>query len=460
MDLLFNYKEEKKIKSRNKAGACDLSLFEDGDKLILETKFDFYYHTLNLEKNLVYNYVLIIDTSTGDITTINNNKKVSNKTEIKVNDFFYIDEHIKRGLIFGESNYRFWGAKYLNATKKITAIVKKKLKPIFKHSYHENITYFYPYSELYKLIVDFYLDYREIKPHDDIYFHIKQLIPKKKWLKKNENKFLPAALDSLGIKTKYFISELNNKRERINLITLKNLCNILDYNHIDYIKNIPWKELCDRNTVKLNKGIKFKNDAEKNNFVRLANMWKNNEVSFVNRDDEFLNRIFNILSIRYQIEKNEIKDFNLIFKTKNFIELEIIENTWSGLKNYIKKGYKLKYDYSKEMINDIEQTVIVNDLKFKIKVLKTEDDFILEGIRMKNCLSRQFNNGIFMIFLSMVYDRKKINISYNAGKIYQCFGKANTTAPDLFKPAIEILNEKMKKYNNISWKKVKYDIIN
>ena len=52
-------------------------------------------------------------------------------------------------------------------------------------------------NELYDLLVDFHLDKKNIKGHDGVYYHIQYDYPKKKWLKKNDNKFLPSILNSM-----------------------------------------------------------------------------------------------------------------------------------------------------------------------------------------------------------------------------------------------------------------------
>jgi hypothetical protein len=96
---------------------------------------------------------------------------------------------------------------------------------------------------------------------------------------------------------------------------------------------------------------------------------------------------------------------------------------------------------------------------FKPKLLLTEDDFRAEGFSMKNCMSKQFINGIFSIFISLQKGRKKINLQYRKGMLVQSYGKANTPIPVEFADALKQLNEKMEIHQNIVWEKIKYDII-
>jgi hypothetical protein len=78
---------------------------------------------------------------------------------------------------------------------------------------------------------------------------------------------------------------------------------------------------------------------------------------------------------------------------------------------------------------------------------------------MKNCMANQFIHGLFSIYVSLQKGRKRINLQFRKGNIIQSFGKANTLVPDEFQEAIDILNEKFKKYTHLTWTKTKYDII-
>ena len=123
------------------------------------------------------------------------------------------------------------------------------------------------------------------------------------------------------------------------------------------------------------------------------------------------------------------------------------------------RGYKLKYEFDINFINDIENNLEIDGFMFKPKILISEDDFRNEGFSMKNCMSNQFIHGLFSIYVSLQKGRKRINLQFRKGNVIQSFGKANTTVPDEFQVAIEILNEKFKKYTHLTWTKTKYDII-
>ena len=87
-----------------------------------------------------------------------------------------------------------------------------------------------------------------IKGHDGVYDDIQTEYPKKKWLIKNDYKFLPSILDSYGIKSKYLIGELNkNFSRKIQIGSLNYLCKLFGENYIDYLKQINWDRHCYEN---------------------------------------------------------------------------------------------------------------------------------------------------------------------------------------------------------------------
>lgn len=75
------------------------------------------------------------------------------------------------------------------------------LQPKFKSNFYQTKNYKFKttLNTIYDLIVDYHLDVKGIKGHNGIYFDIQQEYPKKKWLERNEYKYLPAVLDSMEL---------------------------------------------------------------------------------------------------------------------------------------------------------------------------------------------------------------------------------------------------------------------
>jgi hypothetical protein len=101
----------------------------------------------------------------------------------------------------------------------------------------------------------------------------------------------------------------------------------------------------------------------------------------------------------------------------------------------------------------------VNGETFKIKIISSEDDFRQEGFVMKNCMSKQFPNGAIYLYISLQHKRKRVNLQYRKGELVQSYGKANTKVLPLFNEAIEVLNNRLKSFKDVIWKKEKYDIL-
>jgi hypothetical protein len=301
------------------------------------------------------------------------------------------------------------------------------------------------------MLVDYHLDIKGIKGHNAVYYDIQNDYPKKKWLEKNDYKFLPSVLDYYGIKSKYLIKELSQNVRQIQISTLNYICKLFGNNHIEYLKKFMWEPHC-YDTPPNKKLHYLKNESEKEFMVKVINDW---EVDTIKTDSLIytLNKLF---SIRDLLEQ---RGLNLKFKAKNDIEFDNVMEMWSGLKLHFARGYKVRYLMSEDFVKEIEEDITIGELVFKPKILLTEDDFRIEGFNMKNCMSKQFAHGVVYIFTSLQHKRKRINLQYRKGNLIQSYGKANTTVLQIFEEATNILTSRFKKYPTIEWKKDKYDFI-
>jgi hypothetical protein len=156
----------------------------------------------------------------------------------------------------------------------------------------------------------------------------------------------------------------------------------------------------------------------------------------------------------------EVRGIELKFKSKNDIDFENHIETWSGIKLHLARGFKVRYDIPKNVVDTIEEDILIGDELFKPKVLLTEEDYRIEGFNMKNCMAKQFPHGSLYIYISLSYKRKKINLQYRKGRLVQSYGKANTAVNnELFGESIEILNKRMENFAELEWRKEKYDFI-
>jgi hypothetical protein len=461
MVLLFHYEQHKVQKKNDSPSYCEFRLYEDDKKIIFMSTFDLHYHRWGVKKSMLYNYSFIVNVDTGDIETI---RKIVNdkynetgfhtsKSTTKKNDFKELHELIHNSLIKGEKTINYWGVKYNRAMERLFNVLYDKLKDKLNQNFLKTKVYKLKYevNPFYDFLVDFHLDKKGIKGHDNVYDVIKFVYPKMKWLKLNENKFLPAALDSLGIKTKYFISTLNQNKD-VNLLSLKYLCKLFGDNYIDYIQQIDWAT--HSYDEPHNKKFHYlKNDSEKRHMVMLINDW--NKDTLINVDS-LIHNVNNLLSIR---EKLEQRGLLLKFKVKDDYSLGYTLESWLGIVEHFKNGYKMKFIYPESFIGEVEKEITIDEHTYKPKMLISEEDFRLEGYIMKNCMGKQFNNGIIHQYVSLDLDKKRINLQFKLGKLITAYGKANTEVPTVFDGAIKELEKRFEFYKDVTWTKEKYDFI-
>jgi len=463
VDLLFRHNQNKKDRKSSATSICDLKLFGGDDVVILCCDFNLEYHRYGTKKHVTFIHKLEINLNTGDIDVtykIDNNNLTDEKSfkstqKIKKNDFKMLGELIDNGFYRGEKRLNYWGVKYERALNNIVLLITNKLKTKFKEDFYSTKSYKNKNSvnELFDIIVDFHLNQKNIKGHDYVYFDIMDVYPTKKHLKNNDNKFLPAVLDSYGIKSKYLIKELNTSEIPLNITAVKYFCKLFGDNHLDYLKKMDWKSHCVDVYQPRLKIQELKNEFEKNSFVKLINNWSKGEINL----DPLFYSIEKLLMLRSDLEKYGL---DIKLTPKNDAQFNNTFDRLTNLKQYYKRGYKLKYSYPDEFVKDIETEIKINDLVFNVKILTTEEEFIQEGFKMKNCMSKQFSNGLLYVYLTATHNKKTINLQYRKGELVQSYGKTNTTTPSIFLGFIDILNKKFKKYGDIKWVKTKYDNIN
>lgn len=464
MDLLFFHTQEKKDKKSNAKSICNLKLFREDQIIIFESEFNLDFHRYGSKKNITFHHFFEFNIKNGDIEVtykiINDNltsdKMFRNCIIKKRNDFKLLFDLTENGFERGEKRLNFWGVKYTRSKEKIRDIIFDILKNNFRNNFgleristKEKIHV----NSLFDLLVEYHLDAKEIKSHDNVFYDIQHDYPKKKWLEKNQNKFLPSLLDSYGIKSKYLISELNKFNPTpIYISSLNYICKLFGSNYVEYLKKINWKNVCCELTPN-KKTHALKNESEKNCMVYLFQNWEKSTL----RADSLIYSLNKLLSLRDLVEQRGV---TLKYKAKNDFEFDNVMETWTSIKLHFARGFKVRYCFPNAFINEIEKEILVNNLVYKVRLLIDEDDFRVEGYNMKNCMAKQFPTGVIYVYLSMQLNRKKINLQYKKnGQLVQSLGKANTQIDDVFLPAIEILTSKIKSFTDLDWKREKFDFL-
>ena len=460
MNEPLHYYQEKKNKAGKIKSSCDLILVSTREGLVYTGDFVF---NLDNKETLIHTrffHELIVNKVTGDIqiTHVIENDKDSKLVDIRSSSWTKKNDFGKlHSLCFdmGKKRHTFWGVKFKKFTEDVFIYIKEDLFSDIEDCFAKEKTYEdFVVSPLYDLIVDYHLIKKEIKYHDNVYLHILDDYPKKKWLKQNDNNFLPAILDSHGIKSKYFVGILSSSDYKfLNIRTLKYLCLLFGDNHLDYIRKFDWPSLC-KKKFSISKFHTVKNESEKMVILKLIIDWikKNNEV-----EGTPLEKIYKLFTIRTFLEE---KGYDLGVKIKTFDQVEVLIEEWTLITRHLSLGYKLRYNIPKEVIEKIESPIRIGDDVFYPKVLQTQDEFIMEGIKMKNCLAKEFMHGAIYIYISLMFNNKKIDLQYQKGEIVQSYAKANTPIKiPIFGTAIKTLSNRMKNFSDLVWHQEKYDII-
>ena len=206
MDLLFHYNQEKKDRSKTKPiSKLNINVYESDRYLIFHSLYEFDYNKSASIKEIKFEHQLELNLDSGDFLVkyilinegLSDDKIMKSTRTEKRNDFKKLFHLVENGFYRGEKRLNYWGVKFTRAKEKINDIFLNKIVQNFHSEFYKKKDYInkHYYFPMFDLIVDFHLDKKNIKGHDSVYFDIQSEYPKKKWLEKNDQKFLPAILD-------------------------------------------------------------------------------------------------------------------------------------------------------------------------------------------------------------------------------------------------------------------------
>jgi hypothetical protein len=460
MDLLFRYQDTKRDKRAGLSSTCELTLSAGGGNILLKADYSFEYLRYGAKRTVTLNHLLRVDDRDGSITVgkeiLNDDwsplSRIQSTATTKKNDFAGLRDLTDEGLRRGEKRRGFWGVEYTNATEKVFELIHDKLKPKMKSEHLINKSYegVVCVDKLYDFLVDYHLDKNNIKAHDMVYHSIQWDYPKKKWLKLNEQKFLPAVLDGYGIKSKYLLSALNNNIDAgLNIASVNYLVKLFGDNHKEYLNQFDWVVLSTERPPN-KRTHTLKNKSEKACMLKLIGKWEMDML----HSSGFISAINEMLSLREFIEERGIP---LKFNAVDDVAFATTLESWRAIKKHLKQGYRVKYNIPLDVISDIERPIILNEQRFTVNVLTTEEEFTKEGYIMKNCMGKQFNLGAIHLFVAIQAGKTRINLQYRKGVMVQSYGKANTPVPSEFFKVRDVLNERMSQYKDMAWKKIQVD---
>lgn len=468
MERIFNHTQLRKTDKGKCYEKCDISIYYTGESLMVESEYTFTYRrpndngdaefTLSREVETVRKFNLDLKTSNFTVYNHTHTKGFfgdlkSAKPKTNKNRFDLLAEMTSFGFYKGGKE-KGWGVRFNRKIEEAWSIMSEIIQPRIKNDYLKTKGYNkVEVDPMFDMIVDFHLDYKNIKGHDLVYLDIQNDYPKQKFLKVNDRKFIPSVLEGYGIKTRQYVSTLTNNDEGMPIIikTLNYFSKLYGENYIDYMNKVDWHLHCYR-VPPTNRTHQLKNEREKKNMLKTMVNWERDGLNV----DSLVHSLYTLLNLRDKLEKTGI---DLKYTATNDEEFKRLEENWKGLKKYFSRGYKIRYTFPEEFLEYIEKDIQIGDVRYTPKVLSSEEDFKVEGHIMKNCMGGQFNHGSIFIFISLRKGKKWVDVRFNKGEQTMVYGKANSPIPDDFKIVVDALTKRVKKFGEISWIKEKYDII-
>jgi len=470
----MQYHQEKFNAGKKLNSTADISLEIEKDTIIYRGTFFMDFKRGDIADGVTFKHELYLNRENGEFLItyeVINKRRSKNRpksnTWIKRTNFEKLKELTHMGFYRGEKRRGFWGVKYERKTTQFFDEIKMLLQNEIDDPYLKSKTYYKPViNRLFDLLVDYHLFKKGIKGHDNVYVDIQEVYPKKKWLKVNNFKFLPAILDEHGVKSKYLIKELS-KREHpshvtggtgVNIRAAIYMCGLFGESYVEHIKKFDWRMIANRPFNKTKKH-QSKNDSEKRALIRMFEEQTKFDDTVVQAND--VPRVSNILislhklfEIREFLEEHGFTDLKLS-QLKTPDEIELILPCWEIMKAHFRLGYMMRYKIPQDVVENIQLPI---ENKFFPKVLLSDRDFCYEGYKMKNCMGRQFTQGAIYMHISFTDGDRTVDLQYQKGKLHQAYGKANTPIPDDFKDGVEILSKKMIQYDTLKWEKEKVEL--
>lgn len=411
----------------------------DGDKLSIKLykKIKFRDYNKIYFKCSYSSDTITVNLKNGDIY-ITHIEKQPNKKETKTirrNTLQKIKIFINTTKIFAYKpqheiyNHLFDNSEINNKIKKIFGITDKKI----------NIS---DGNQFLEIIIKNFIKCKEIKlPNNfDLYAFI-LFYPTKKFLKKNDNKFIQSLLDKHGYKSKS-INKFLNVNPNINIENLLVICKFFGKNFSHYITKInpaalsyscsPYISSTDYSAIdglmRYNIDYDLSDEENKNLFDILNKLVKINSI-----DLQYIHDHINMLK-KLNEYGNKVK-----LKAKNWSQLQdehIILST--ELVKIQKKHHTIKV-YDKRLLNLFNQTDT-----FSYVLLKSEIEYNEEGAYMHHCVASYIAN-IHSIIISIrdknCNDRVTCEIDVRTGKIIQAKYYCNQEPPEKFMKPIEYLSK-------------------
>jgi hypothetical protein len=351
------------------------------------------------------------------------------------NNFLKLEIFIKKYLSKDFLNSVYMFKNHKSEYQKILDFVKKEtlVKTLKKQLFNKLSN-----NSLYDDICDNFMKLKNIKAPDQYHFYLKNYYPSEKFLIKNDRKLIQSILDKYSIKSKLTIKLLHEKN--INLLLLKNLCNIFGDKYNFYLNRINKNSISEYYTDEINP-IKINHDfsnIEKENILKIINTIKIDRNFFITLNDHM-----------DMIKTLSYYDIKLYFNSKTYDDFTNEHLEISKKIRLIKKGVTNEYIFNEKMLNSVETVININNENLYPFVLKRDDEYLEEGEFMNHCVYSYASKNksiIVSIRTESKQHRATCEFDTQTGNLIQIRYFNNTEPPEKFFLALNVLKEKVKNF--------------
>ena len=296
----------------------------------------------------------------------------------------------------------------------------------------------------------FFVSRNGIKGPNHMTSLILRYYPGKKMFKKNGFNLVHSILDSVGLKSKYFISLMNNYKPDLSyLIQYSNLLGLKYVKTIDkdffrkerapYETFVDIKKKYDEDT-EVYRTYQNITDYDRKNIVKVINDFtKTNPDASLNTTRSM--NITGLINDHIRIMDNLRKfEDNIKFKAKTYSEFEQEHVNHSEKYSLYRNSEEIYYQYDKKIINSLKDS----QKGYEYVLLSNDMDYINESTHQNNCV-RTYIDKFDSIIISVRLGDKRVTTEFTyKGDCIQRRGSYNSKVDESFKDGITELERIIK----------------
>ena len=274
------------------------------------------------------------------------------------------------------------------------------------------------YLTFEEAFIRFFIGKNEIKGPNHLTSLMIKLYPGKKALKKNGNNIIPAILDRIGLKSKFFINLMNNYKPDLTYVVM--YANLLGLKHIknlnkDFFKyeRLPYETFLDirvKYDNVIDSDYDIITDYDRKNIVKIINDFTLSESIDKNTIGQ-RNQAGNITGLIQDhiriIRKLKEYEPDIKIRAKTFTEFENEHTNYSEKYSLYRNSEEIYYLYDSKLINELKNSQ--NGCDYVL--LSNDMDYINESTHQSNCV-RTYIDKFDSIIISVRRGNKRVTTEF------------------------------------------------